>query len=137
MNEKPIILIVEDDVDMVESLKKILEIKGYSTVAALEPVEGEMRMKQDRPDLIILDVMFGGKGEAKGFDFARKIKNDRNFASIPIIMLSAINVKNPNFSFSPDTDGEYLPVDCFLDKPLQPEVLFSKINELLSLKSGN
>ena len=133
MNEKPIILIVEDDIDMIESIKKILEIKGYSTVTAHEPEEGEIMMKQNKPDLIILDIMFGGKGEAKGFDFARKIKNDRQFASIPIIVLSAINVKNPNFNFSPDTDGEYLPVDCFLDKPLQPEELFIKIKELLRI----
>ena len=131
MNEKPKILIIEDDIDMVESIKKILETKGYNTIIAYDPEEGNIKLKQDRPDLIILDVMFGSKGETKGFDFARKIKNDKQFAGIPILMMSAINTKEPFFNFSPETDGEYLPVDCFLDKPLQPDELFLKVEDLL------
>ena len=78
--------------------------------------------------------MFGSKGEQKGFDFARKIKNDKMYADIPIVMMSAINTQEPFFSFSPETDGEYLPVDCFLDKPVQPDELFSKIEKFLKRK---
>jgi DNA-binding response OmpR family regulator len=136
MNEKSKILIIEDDIDLVESIKKILEIKGYDAIIAYDPEEGTVKLNQDRPDLIILDVMFGSKGETKGFDFARKIKNDRQFAGIPIIMLSAINTQEPFFNFSPENDGEYLPVDCFLDKPLQPDELFLKIEDLLKQKTN-
>ena len=135
MNNSPKILIVEDDIDLVESTKKILETKGYRIIVAFDPHEADERMKQQKPDLVILDVMFGNKGETQGFDFARKIKNDNRYADIPVIMLSSINAKEHYFSFSPETDGEFLPVDCFLDKPLHPDELFSKIEELLRQKS--
>ena len=80
-------------------------------------------MKQETPDLIILDVMFGSMGESKGFDFAQTMRLDKKFASIPILMLTAINTEKPSFNFSPETDGEFLPVDSFLDKPVHSEDL--------------
>ena len=134
MNEKPKILIIEDDIDLVESIKKLLETKGFNSIITYDPEDGNVKLKQERPDIIILDVMFGSKGETKGFDFARKIKNDKLYADIPILMISAINTQEPFFSFSPETDGEYLPVDCFLDKPIQPDELFSKIEDFLKPK---
>ena len=134
MSEKSKILIIEDDIDLVESIKKLLETKGYHSIIAYDPEDGNVKLQQERPDIIILDVMFGSKGETKGFDFARKIKNNKLFADIPIIMMSAINTQEPFFSFSPETDGEYLPVDCFLDKPIQPDELFSKIEDFLKPK---
>jgi DNA-binding response OmpR family regulator len=136
MNGKPRILIIEDDTDLVESIKKFLESKGYDATVAFDPEEGHEKLKQEQPDLIILDVMFGSKGEAKGFDFAHKIKIDRQFADIPILMLTAINIRKPDFHFSPDTDGEYLPVDSFIDKPFRPEELFTKVEELLNQKTS-
>jgi DNA-binding response OmpR family regulator len=136
MNEKPKILIVEDDTDLVESMKKFLESKDYDSLVAYDPSEGFEILKQELPDLIILDVMFGTKGEAKGFDFARKLRMEKQFAGIPILMLTAINVKKPSFHFSPDTDAEFLPVDSFLDKPFKPDEFFTKIDELLKQKSS-
>ena len=70
MNEKPKILIIEDDVDLVAAMKKMLENKGHEVFVAYDPDDGEIKLKQDRPDMIILDVMFGSRGESKGFDFA-------------------------------------------------------------------
>ncbi|MBN1157960.1 MAG: response regulator [Bacteroidales bacterium] len=137
MNEKPKILIVEDDIDLVESTRKILEMKGYEICVALDPDIAWERLKKFSPDLIILDVMFGPREESLGFEFARKIKHDKQTAGIPIIMLSAINAKEKYFNFSPATDGDFLPVDCFLDKPLDPDELYSKIQELIKLKSSN
>jgi len=131
MNEKPTILIIEDDTDLVAAMKRILENKGFSTIAAYDPEEGAEKLKQTTPDLIILDVMFGSKAESRGFDFAQSIKLDKNFAAIPILMLTGINTERPSFKFSPETDGEFLPVDSFLDKPVHSEELISKVEELL------
>jgi len=136
MNEKPKILIIEDDVDLVAAIKIMLEKKGYHAMVAYDPEEVNETIMQEIPDLIILDVMFGSKGEPKGFDFAQKIRHDRQFASIPILMLTAINTKKPYFNFSPDTDGEYLPVDSFLDKPVQSDELFLKVQDLLNQKTS-
>jgi DNA-binding response OmpR family regulator len=136
MNEKPKILIIEDDVDLVAAMKKMLENKGYNIIVAYDPDSGNEKLRQEMPDLIILDVMFGSKGESKGFDFANNIRTDSKFASTPILMLTGINEKNPLFNFSPDTDGEYLPVDSFLEKPVKYDVLFLKVEDLLRQKTS-
>ncbi len=134
MNDKPKILIVEDDTDLVAAMQKILESRNYKVIAAYDPEEGSERLKQENPDLIILDVMFGSSGESKGFDFAQKLKSEHESAHIPVLMLTAINTQKPFFNFSPDTDGEYLPVDSFLDKPVQSEELCNKVEALLKQK---
>jgi DNA-binding response OmpR family regulator len=134
MNEKPKILIIEDDVDLVAAISKMLESKGYDTIVSYDPDEGNAKLKNIRPDLIILDVMFGNKGESKGFDFAQKLRTDKLYAEIPVLMVTAINTEKPYFIFSPDTDGEFLPVDAFLDKPVKSDELFMKVEELLKQK---
>lgn len=136
MNEKSKILIIEDDTDLVAALKILLETKDYQVITAYDPEEGSEKLSQERPDLIILDVMFGSKGESMGFDFAQKIRYEKQSADIPILMLTAINAEKPFFSFSPDTDGEYLPVDSFIDKPVQIEELYKKVEELLKQKTS-
>ncbi|OFY68134.1 MAG: hypothetical protein A2V64_07845 [Bacteroidetes bacterium RBG_13_43_22] len=136
MNEKQKILIIEDDTDLIAAIAKILENKGYNAVCAYDPEEGFEKLKKDKPDLIILDVMFGSKGESKGFDFAQKLKYEKQFSDIPILMMTAINTEKPFYNFSPDTDGEFLPVDAFLDKPVKSEELYSKVEELLKQKTS-
>ena len=136
MNEKPKILIVEDDPDLTAAMKIILEMKDYQVITAYDPDDGSEKLKQEKPDLIILDVMFGSKGESKGFDFAQRLRYDKQFAEIPILMLTAINSAKPFFNFSPDTDAEYLPVDSFLDKPVQSEELCNHVEYLLKQKTS-
>ncbi|HUX94762.1 MAG TPA: response regulator [Bacteroidales bacterium] len=136
MNERPKILLIEDDIDLVAAMKKMLENRGYNIIFEYDPDKGYEKLKQENPDLIILDVMFGSKGESKGFDFANKVRIDTQFAAIPILMLTAINSQSPFFNFSPDTDGEYLPVDSFLDKPVKFDELFLKVEDLLRQKTS-
>ncbi len=136
MTEESKILIIEDDVDLVAAMKKMLENRGYKVVAAYDPDEGDEKMKNEKPDMIILDVMFGSKGDSMGFDFAQKIRNDKEFSAIPVLMLTAINTEKPLFRFSPETDGEFLPVDSFLDKPVKSDELFQKVEDLLKQKTS-
>lgn len=75
--------------------------------------------------------MFGSKEESKGFNFTWKIKNDKQFSDVPILMMTSINTALPFLKFPPDTDGEYLPVDAFIDKPVKVEEFYQKVNELL------
>lgn len=134
--DDPRILIIEDDADLVEAMKLMLRNRGYNVTTAYDPDEGWKKLGSEKPDLIILDVMFGDKGESKGFDFAQKLRGEKAFSGIPVIMLTAINTVKPMFGFSPETDGEYLPVDAFIDKPVNSEELFTKVSELLNLKSS-
>ncbi|MCM8804300.1 MAG: response regulator [Candidatus Omnitrophica bacterium] len=128
------ILIIEDDVDMIEVMKVVLQKGNYVVITAFDPEEGFQKIKEEKPDLLILDVMFGSEQKTKGFDFAYKMKQDKELAKIPILMITAVNIKYPQFGFSPETDKEYLPVDDFIDKPVQPEALLKKVEELLKQK---
>ncbi len=134
MSDKQKVLVIEDDTDLVAAIVKMLEVKGYDVSSAYDPEEGWIKMQEIKPDLIILDVMFGNKGESKGFDFAQKMRYDKEYSHIPVLMLTAINTRKPYFNFSPDTDDEFLPVDAFIEKPLKADELYRRIDELLNLK---
>lgn len=136
MTEPKTILIIEDDVDMVEAMKLVLGTVPYQVLSAERPDEGMRLAKTAKPDLIILDVMFGSKGETQGFDCAQKMKQDKALAAIPILMVTSVNVTQPGFGFTPEKDGEYLPVDDFIDKPAQPDDLLQKTAALLERKTS-
>ena len=128
------ILIMEDDQDTVEAMRMTLENEGYRVLFSYDPEKGYALAQQEHPDLIILDVMFGREQKADGFDYAVKMKQDKDLAPVPILMITAVNIRRPEFHFSPNTDEEYLPVDGFIDKPAQPKDLVEKVQALLSQK---
>ena len=80
MAERAKILIIEDDEDTVEAMKITLEAENYRVLSAFNPDEGLKKARDERPDLIILDVMFGKKEKSKGFDYAIKMKQERALA---------------------------------------------------------
>lgn len=136
MNEKHKILIIEDDRDLVEAIALILESKGYQVVRAYNTEIGEKMIKEEKPELIILDVMFGDSGKTKGFDLAVRIRQDKSVANVPILMITSVNEAYPGFDFSPNTDEEFLPVDEFINKPAQPDELLEKVEKLLQAKKS-
>ena len=129
------ILVVDDDESMVEAVKAILEAEDYEVVTAYSKEEGLLRVEDSEPDLIILDVMMDHITD--GFQVSRKLKSDPQTAHIPILMLTSIHQEldsrlSPGvIRYSPDTDGEYLPVDDFVDKPIQPSDLLERVGKLL------
>ena len=129
MTEAKKVLIVEDDKDMVEAMKVILS--AYQVSTAYTPEDGMAIAKAEKPDVIILDVMFGGTGKSQGFDYAVKMKQDKSIAAIPILMATAVNIDSKDYKFSPNTDGEYLPVDEFVEKRVQPAKLVRKVEALI------
>lgn len=130
------ILIIEDDPDLIEAEKIVLENEGYDIITAFDTSDGLRKIYQDIPDLIILDVMFGNKQNTDGFSFVYELRKDKKYSYIPVLMLTAINIDVPEFHFAPEADGDYLPVDGFIDKPAQPEELKEKVRELLFLKKS-
>ncbi len=129
------ILVIDDDPQMVEFVKRVLEAHSYQVHAAPSAEKGLQKVKELLPDLIVLDVMLETKGE--GFWAAQKLKSAnsqseyREYSHIPILMLTAINTEM-KFRYSPETDGEYLPVEDFVEKPLEPSELVQKVKNLLS-----
>jgi two-component system alkaline phosphatase synthesis response regulator PhoP len=136
MSKHERILIIEDDIDFTEAMKVTLKPEQYEILSASDPEDGYKLAKKEKPDLIILDVMFGEEEMTKGFDYALKLKKDKALAPIPILMVTAVNVRHSSFHFSPDSDGKFLPVDDFIDKPAQPEELVEKVKKLLEMKTS-
>jgi len=134
MTEKRVILLIEDDRDIASAMKMTLEAQNLQVILVYNPEDGFQEAKNRKPNLIILDVMFGKKEETQGFDYALKMKQDKTLAPIPILMVTAVNTRYPRFNFSPMTDGEYLPVDEFINKPAQPDELIQKVEKLLKQK---
>ncbi len=122
------ILVVDDDVDIVEALKTVLEAYGYEVDTARSGTECLTRVSEQRPDLIILDVMM--ERDTEGFHVSYKLKGDPATKSIPILVLTAIG-KKFGFKFSREADEDYLPVEDFLEKPVEPRELVSHVEALL------
>jgi CheY-like chemotaxis protein len=126
------ILIVDDDPDIRLACRLCLNQAGYMTAEAGNGAEALEKVKTEKPDLLILDVMMDSTTD--GFQVALKLHNpdpDSEYAEtgrIPILMLTAIHTTTP-VRFSPDAD--YLPVDLFVEKPIQPDVLVQRVKSLL------
>lgn len=123
------IMIIDDDPGFVEATQTILETKQYKVSSACDANEGFARLEQEIPDIIILDIMMG-RG-AEGFIFARKMRKDPRFAKIPIVMLTSMR-EQTGFDFPGERiHPRFLPVDEYMEKPFEPEVLLKKIEQLL------
>jgi len=129
-NEK--ILVVDDDPDLVEVIRLTLEADGYQVFSATSGTEGLKRVKEIEPDLIILDVMMDYTTE--GFQVSLQLRSPdpqseyAPYSKIPILMLTALH-STTSLRFGPDE--EYLPVDDFVEKPLEPNALVQKVEALL------
>ena len=132
--ENPKILIIDDDPDLVESIQITLEANNYRVFSAGNGTEGLKMVKEVNPDLIILDVMMDSVTE--GFQVSQKIRSRdplsefRDYTQIPILMITAVSQKM-NMTFSPEEDGDYLPVDEFVEKPIRLEALLEKIKKFI------
>ena len=128
MSEQGKILLVDDDPDFNLINRTILESDGYCVEEARDPESAWEKIQSWHPDLICLDVMMPTGTE--GFHFAYKIRRDEATKHIPIIMITAIH-EHSDFRFSTE-DGEFLPVDDFVEKPIKRNVLLEKVKVLLA-----
>ena len=123
------IMIIDDDPDIVEAMKVVLESKAYEVTSAKSGQEGIRKAKSEKPDLVILDIMM--ETTDKGFDVARELKRSKETKGVPILMLTAIKDKM-GFDFKTEAGDEiWLPVDDYVEKPLKPAELLSKVASLL------
>ena len=127
--EKAVVLIIDDDPDITEAMKVVLENKDYAVKNAGSIEQAMESLKEGKPDVIILDVMMDTPQD--GFILSRQLKQDTNYKDIPILMLTSVkDVIGIDFE-SVAGDDTWLPVDKYLPKPVKPEVLLEKVADLL------
>jgi CheY-like chemotaxis protein len=121
----PKILIVDDDPDIVDAGRLVLEREGYQVDSAANRAEGMQKIEAGAPDLLILDVMMEEPDD--GLRMARDIRKAGH--EFPIIMLTSVNAA---MGLNIDKDEEMVPVDEFQPKPVEPQTLIAKVQKLLA-----
>ena len=123
------IMIVDDDPDFVDSISRLLQRKGHD-ITPVYDTEGVIEhLERDPHDVLILDVMFP-ENAAEGFHLAQEIRKHEALSRLPVLILSAINTKFP-MGFGPgDIDDAWMPVQDFLEKPIDFDVLADKVETL-------
>ena len=129
------IMLVDDDLDLAEAVAKVLGVDGHKVVVEESPDKALAAMRKDPPDLAILDVMFP-ENSSEGFTLAQTMHGDSALRGVPILMLTAINVKFPLGFSSSDIDDVWMPVTAFLEKPVDLDVLREKVSAILKKSAG-
>ena len=127
MDKGKSILVIDDDPIFVRSTTAILESHGYRVDSARNGEEALAKMRQDKPDLVLLDVMMDWLLE--GVAISQEMMKRRELQPIPIIMITSIRGAEHQGVFPQD---QYLHIDSWLDKPCSPDRLVSEIDRTLA-----
>ena len=120
------VLIIDDDFDLVEAMRITLEAAGFEVIDAQDGERGLEKIRSEAPDLVLLDVMMSYMDE--GFHVAYKIRQEPEIQDTPIVMLTAVG-NQTGFQFDPGKDADFLPVDAFLEKPVNPKKLVDVVHQ--------
>jgi CheY-like chemotaxis protein len=131
MEKRAKILLVDDDEDFVEATKAILETRAYEVVVASNGDEGLQKAREEKPDLILLDVIMPVKD---GFTAAEQLKKDPELSQIPTLMLTAFADKGAQSSI-PVSRGFALEAEDYIDKQVSTEELLARVEKYLK-KAG-
>jgi two-component system alkaline phosphatase synthesis response regulator PhoP len=125
MPQRPKILLVDDDVDLVTVMRGALESKAYEVIVAYNGQEGLEKARKEKPDLVVLDILMP---VADGFIFADQFRKDPSLAKIPVLALT---------SFS-ESLGQPFPFDVseYIMKPIKPKDLVAKVEKFLKKTSS-
>ena len=126
MAEPAKILLVDDDPVFVEATKAVLESK-YRVITAYNGDEGLEKARQQKPDLILLDIVMPVKD---GFNVCKQLKKDPKLASIPVIMLTSFAQHKGETNIPVDA-GLELEAEGYIDKPISPEALLKQVGSML------
>jgi DNA-binding response OmpR family regulator len=124
------ILLIDDDPDIHSVVKKVLEVKSYQVISAYDGFEGLSKVVEERPDLIILDVIMPGK---HGFDVCHELKTDEKyhfFSDIPVLMLTVYPEDRDKMHLS-IREGMMMEAEDYLQKPVDAQELLKRVEGLL------
>jgi CheY-like chemotaxis protein len=121
------VLVVDDDPDFVKVTTKVLETAGHSVISAPNGAKALQTMRQEHPDVVLLDIMMSYILD--GLDVSREMAEDPELKDTPVIMVTSLTGVKGSGVFPTD---EYVPVDEWLSKPVDPDTLLERINSALS-----
>lgn len=122
--DKKRILLVDDEKDLVETIVFQLQSNGYEVIVAFDGIQGMQLAQQEKPDLIILDVMMPGMS---GFKICDNLKMSSRTLTIPIIFLTAKDTAED------EKKGYEVGAVYYIKKPYEPDVLLEAIKKALEL----
>ena len=119
---KPKILIIDDEIHIVELIRVNLETSGYEVDIAYDGLDGYLKIKENAPQLVLLDWMLPN---ISGIDMLKKIRNDKSLSDIPVIMLTAKNMESDKI------EGLELGADDYITKPFSIKELLARVSSVL------
>lgn len=121
----PRILVVDDNAEMVELMRELLNSRGYDVVAVRDVEQAEIEIHRHSPDLVLSDVIMPGRS---GYELCRQLKSDPSTRLIPFVLITGLSDRENKVK------GIEAGADDFLNKPIFPAELFARVNSLLKLK---
>jgi CheY-like chemotaxis protein len=121
------VLVVDDDPDFVKVTTKVLETGGHEVVSAANGAQALKTMRQELPDVVLLDIMMSYILD--GLDVSREMAEDPALKDLPVIMVTSLTGVKGSQVFPTD---EYVPVDEWLSKPIDPDTLLARVSEALA-----
>jgi two-component system alkaline phosphatase synthesis response regulator PhoP len=129
MEPKPKILLVDDDPDILDSMSAVLTTHEYEVITARDGLEGLAKLRAEKPDLMILDLMMP---KMDGFAVCEELQDPRwaKYCNIPIIILSSVKEDAGRRRYELGT-GLQLMVSDYIEKPIDPPTLLTRVKTYL------
>ncbi len=121
------VLVVDDDPDIVQAVQIVLESQDYQVITAFNGDEGLERIKKEKPDVVVLDLLMPKKD---GFAVVRELREDRRYAKLPILILTSVREDASRRRYELET-GTELDVDDYVEKPIAPVLLIERVGNLV------
>ena len=123
------ILIVDDDPDILAAIGAVLEARNYEVATARDGEEGLARLNEEKPDLMILDLLMPRKD---GFAVCKELKDPRwsKYSDMPILILTSVREEVSRRRYELET-GLSLDVDDYVEKPIDPFLLVERVENLM------
>jgi len=126
------ILIIDDDPDIVDALYVLLEGEGFDVVSAYDGEEGLAKIKEENPDLIILDLLMP---KMDGYEVCKTLQDPRwsKWKDVPILVLTSVREEASQRRYELEM-GMRMGVDDYVEKPIDPDVVLERVQKILARK---
>jgi len=124
------ILVVDDDPDMRLVIASVLNSRSYEIIEACDGREALRKVKEDKPDLMLLDLLMP---EMDGFAVVKELRSnqDKEYPDIPVLVISSVREESSHRRYELEL-GRKLDVDDYIEKPIEPFILLRRVEKLLS-----